>query len=189
MPDELGQYEDDKRRGKQDEPGRHHRSCDQTGEDDDPDRELCDTREPDEDRIAYAETVQHVQEGPVREQGLRESRIEQLFGEGAVRDPEAHRDSQQVERSRGRFAVRQRQMRLEASVQRDGSGTGDEEKNCDAEDVDLLEDALDAERKHRDRAKEREEEGGITCKEPTEQKEAADRLRDEEARAGSVSVV
>ena len=80
-------------------------------------------------------------------------------------------------------------MRLEASVQRDGSRTGDEEKDRDAEDVDLLEDALDAEGKHRDRAKEREEEGGITRKEPTEQKDAADRLRDEKARAGSVSIV
>jgi hypothetical protein len=95
-------------------------------------------------------------------QRLRQRRVEKLLGERSVRDAEAHRDPQQVDRGGRRVPVRDRTSSAPARIDRDPAWSGDEEEHRDPKDVDLLEDALDAERDHGDDPEKREDDRGVS---------------------------
>src|SRR5258706_1223014 len=176
MPDEFGQTEDDQRHREYGEADRHHRTRDLTREDDHAYDELGHAGEPDERRIRDTERTEHVEERALVQEGLRERRIEQLLGQRAVRDAETHRESQQVDRGSRPVLLLDRAMRLASPVERRRAGPRDEQEDGDAQDVDLLEDVLDAERDHRDDPEEREHDRHVSREKPSEQEQSARHL-------------
>ena len=100
------------------------------------------------------------------EQRLRERGIEELLGERAVRDAKSHRDTQQVDRGARRILMLDRTSVTPARVEGHRPGSRDEEEHGDPEDVDLLEDALDAERHHRCDPEESEEDRRVPREQP-----------------------
>ena len=168
MADELRETEDDQRDRKQREADRHHRTGDLTRQNDDTDHELRRTGEPDEDGVAHAERPQHVEERTLIEECLRERCVEELFGQCPVRDAETHRDPQQIDGDGRGVAMVQCKLGPAARVQRNRAGPCDEEKHGNPEDVDLLEDALDAERHHRHDSKQREDDRCVPREQPSQ---------------------
>jgi hypothetical protein len=126
MPDQLGQAEDEQRHCEQREADRHHGPRDLARQDHHTDDQLGDSRKPDERRIAHAHTPEYVEERPVGEQGLRKWRIQELFSERAVRDPEAHGDAQQVDGGRRHLAVLERTIGIASRVKGDFPRSRDE---------------------------------------------------------------
>jgi len=159
-----------------------------TRQNDDTDHELRRTGEPDEDGVAHAERPQHIEEGALIEERLRERRVEQFLGQRPVRDAETHRDPQQIDGDGRRVAMVECALGPAARVQRNRAGPCDEEEHSDPENVDLLEDALDAERHHRHYSKKREDDRRVPREQPSQYEEATGCLDRPERDADGVVV-